>query len=256
MSPITSGRSISRSLIAAIVIAAVMTGFVAHAIEEQAADLAAQKAELAKLQSLVGSWKGVAQPQRGSNKGSWVEQAEWAWKFRDGKAELEAAIGDSKVFSTVKVQSGEEPGNFVLSATPVGADKAASYSGKLDDSGKLTAVADGPNPDLPARISIRTVAGGDRLLVLYEKKSGTSDQLVRLAEVGYTRKGSGFGKGSSGPECVVTGGFGSIVVTHKGKEYFVCCTGCRDYFNEQPDEVLADYAERKAEEKRKATEEK
>jgi ribosomal protein L24E len=67
-----------------------------------------------------------------------------------------------------------------------------------------------------------------------------------MAEVGYTRKGSGFGKGSSGPECVVTGGFGSIEVMHDGQKYYVCCTGCLEYFKDSPDEVIAEYKARKA----------
>ena len=92
---------------------------------------------------------------------------------------------------------------------------------------------------------------GDRLLVLLEKKSPASDQFVRLAEVGYTRQGSGFGQGTSGRECVVTGGLGTIEVTHKGQTYYVCCTGCRDYFYEKPDEILAEYVARKAAEKAK-----
>jgi YHS domain-containing protein len=35
---------------------------------------------------------------------------------------------------------------------------------------------------------------------------------------------------------------------HEGKTYYVCCTGCRDYFNEDPAAVLEEYRERKADE--------
>ena len=84
-----------------------------------------------------------------------------------------------------------------------------------------------------------------------ERKSPNSDLFVRLAEVGYTRQGSGFGKGSTQRECVVTGGLGTIAVTHNGQTYYVCCTSCRDYFNESPEKVLAEYAARKEAEKAK-----
>jgi hypothetical protein len=93
------------------------------------------------------------------------------------------------------------------------------------------------------------VAGGDRLLMLLERK-GNADQYVRLAEVGYTRQGSGFGQGKTGPECVVTGGAGTIEVMHKGMKYYVCCTGCLEYFNDHPDEVIAEYQARKEAEKK------
>ena len=70
-----------------------------------------------------------------------------------------------------------------------------------------------------------------------------------MAEVGYTRKGSDFGKGTTFVECVVTGGTGTIPVTHQGKTYYVCCSGCRDLFNDRPDEVLAEYRAKKEAEK-------
>jgi len=215
-----------------------------------------QKSQLAKLQFLIGNWKGVAQPQRGSTKGSWTEQAGWAWRFERGRAELAAELTDSKVFSALILKAAGEADQFELQATPAAGGEPVLYEGSLADDGKLTLIAEKSNADLPAQISIRTVAGGDRLLVIYEKRVGNSPRLTRLADVGYTRQGSSFGKGGSGPECVVTGGYGSIEVTHEGKTYYVCCTGCRDYFNEHPDEVLAEYTARKAEETRTAAESK
>src|SRR6478736_3694018 len=88
--------------------------------------------------------------------------------------------------------------------------------------------------DSVARISIRTVAEGDRLLILYERRVDGGDRFARIAEVGYTRVGSTFAKGSGQPECVVTGGLGTIKVTYQGKTYYVCCTGCRDMFDDDP----------------------
>ena len=83
--------------------------------------------------------------------------------------------------------------------------------------------------------------------VSMQTRSLVPSRLQSLAEIGYTRKGSGFGKGSTGPECIVTGGFGSMKVSFKGQEYYVCCTGCRDLFNDNPEAVLAEYKQRKAE---------
>jgi ribosomal protein L24E len=97
----------------------------------------------------------------------------------------------------------------------------------------------------PVRLSFRFAAGGDRLLLLMEKAGTADGQFARLAEVGYTRQGSGFGKNVAQRECVVTGGLGTIEVTHDGKTYYVCCTGCRDYFNENAEKVLAEWAAKK-----------
>jgi YHS domain-containing protein len=72
-----------------------------------------------------------------------------------------------------------------------------------------------------------------------------------MAEVGFTRKGGNFAKLVVERECVVTGGAGTIQVSHNGKTYWVCCTGCRDLFNDNPEQVLAEYWARKEEEKKK-----
>ena len=212
---------------------------------------AVQKEQLAKVQALVGTWRGVGQPQRGSNKGSWIEGADWAWKFGDRGPSLAVKLDGGKYFSTAELRAGEKADEFVLLAKSADGKSEHTYRGIRDKEGGLILTADKPAEGMPARISLRLVAGGDRLLVLLEKANAGGSGFARLAEVGYTRKGSGFGSGASGPECVVTGGFGSIEVTYNGQKYYVCCTGCRDYFNENPEEVLAEYKARKEEEKKK-----
>lgn len=211
--------------------------------------LEAQKGQLAKLQGLVGSWKGVASPIRGSTKDSWIEKADWAWKFSGKSASLAMQIGEGKYFSAAELQPGKNAGEYVLSAKTADGKATIKYEGTLDKEQKLTLTAKDAPEGMPSRCSFRFVADGARLIVLLEGPSAIGDGYARLAEVGFTRKGSGFGQGSTGPECVVTGGFGSIEVSYKGMKYYVCCTGCRDYFNESPEEVLAEYKARKEAEK-------
>jgi hypothetical protein len=193
--------------------------------------------------------RGVAQPQRASTRDSWLEEAEWAWSFGKEGPALVAKLPKAKFFRELRLAAGKAEGAYTLIAKPSDGD-AVDYRGTIDGEQRLVLSADTPQTKLPQRLTFRFVAGGDRLLVLMERKAA-GDQFQRLAEVGFTRQGSGFGKGSSGRECVVTGGLGTIEVTHNGQTYYVCCTGCRDYFYEKPEEILAEYAERKAAEKAK-----
>jgi hypothetical protein len=210
-----------------------------------------QQEQLTKLQALVGSWRGVAQPVRGSAKDSWTEQADWSWDFSQPAPALIATLPQGKYFSRVRLTPGNNDGDYSLDATASKDQQQQTYSGRLDDQNQLILVAaqraDQPTGDLPSRLTFRFTAGGDRLLLLMEKQGPAPDSFVRLAEIGYTRAGSGFGNIAQGRECIVTGGLGTIEVSHNGKNYYVCCTGCRDYFKDNPDQVLADLAAKKKE---------
>ena len=213
--------------------------------------LAAQKLELAKLQSFVGTWKGGGQTKRGSNDGAWVEQTDWVWKFSDQSASLTFTSEKAKYVASGSVRPGSKAGEFQLTTKSAKDGSETEYVGNLAEDGQVVFVADKAPADQPDRISMRTVANGDRLVVMYEKKSTISDRLARMAEVGYTRKGSQFGQTSDPRECIVTGGVGTMAVTHKNQTYYVCCTGCRDMFNENPEKTIAEFVARKAAEKAK-----
>jgi hypothetical protein len=202
-----------------------------------------QKQQLSKFQPLVGAWRGVGQPQRGSTKDSWTEEADWSWNFDKDGPSLACKQLKGKYFSHLWLMAAPN-GYYVLGATPAEGGAVIRYTGRLDNQGQLVLTTDQPRDDLPRRLSFRFAAGGDRLLLLLEKPGAVSGQFARLAEIGYTRQGSGFGKNVTQRECIVTGGLGTIEVTHAGKSYYVCCTGCRDYFNENPEKVLAEFAAR------------
>lgn len=215
--------------------------------------IASDKRALAALQAYVGDWRGVAQPKRGSSQGAWTEKSQWAWQFAEGHAELVGELSEGRYFAKLQLRPGTADGQFTLLATPLpdmraGTSSEASepitFAGSLTDDA-LVLSAEKPQQDGVGRISVRLVAGGDRMLVLYEKRVGDG-VYARLAEVGSTRQGSSFAKAANaGPECVVTGGLGTIAVEHNAQKYFVCCTGCRDLFLLDPDGVLEEYRQRK-----------
>jgi hypothetical protein len=211
-------------------------------------DVAGDKQSLAALQAYVGPWKGVGQPRRGSTQGAWTEQADWAWQFSGGRAALVFQSPQGKYFHSGALRPGEQPDTYRLTVTLPDGKTQEHFDGSLED-GRLVLRAEKPAEGRPAQISIRQVAGGDRMLILLERSLPGSESFTRLAEIGYTRQGSGFGKGNNQPECVVTGGYGSITVTHAGQTYYVCCTGCRDLFNEDPEATLAEYRARKQKER-------
>jgi len=98
-----------------------------------------------------------------------------------------------------------------------------------------------------------TMLNEKRTLILFEKKLATASSFNRVAEVGYTREGTRLATSdASGPECIVTGGTGTMEVKYKGQTYYVCCTGCKQAFEDDPEGVIAEAAERRKREREKA----
>jgi hypothetical protein len=89
------------------------------------------------------------------------------------------------------------------------------------------------------------MAGDIRFIYDYKVKPANLTLYYPKFQVAFTKKGETFGTAEKKPECVVTGGLGTIQVSHKGMTYYVCCSGCRDAFNENPEKILAAYEKKK-----------
>jgi hypothetical protein len=86
----------------------------------------------------------------------------------------------------------------------------------------------------------------NRHLYRFETRpAGTTVAFTKKYQVGATKEGVAFADVPKGPECIVSGGLGTMKVLYKGKEYYVCCSGCRDEFRENPEKYIKE-AEAKA----------
>ena len=82
------------------------------------------------------------------------------------------------------------------------------------------------------------------------RPAGTAVAFGRKWQVGATKEGVPFADVPKGPECIISGGLGTIKVTHKGTDYYVCCTGCRDEFKDNPEKYIKEYEAKLAKEKK------
>jgi YHS domain-containing protein len=200
------------------------------------------KEALSQFNSLIGGWRGTAQPRRGSAAGSWRESAEWVWDFSQSTPAIRYVVTDGKLLKSVRITFDDKANVFRATADLPGGSTRA-YAGQFKDD---RLVLDSP-PDAKNEIQRLTVTrlNDKRTIVLFEKKRATSRGLSRVVEVGYTREGTRLAvEGGDGPECVVTGGKGTIPITYKGQTYYVCCSGCKQAFNENPEKILAEYRQR------------
>lgn len=215
-------------------------GLLAIAADEPASARRADQEALKVYGELVGSWRGAGQPKRGQATGAWKEDANWAWKLSNDSAALEIDVEKGKYLKSAVLRPGKKTGEYTFEATLADGSKR-TFSGKLAKDRPLVLTAEGGGEGV-RRVSL-SIPNENRFLLLLESEPA-SKTYARLGEVGFTRNGVAFAAGESGPVCIVTEGRGTIQVSHKGKSYYVCCSGCRDLFNQDPEAVLAEAAER------------
>jgi YHS domain-containing protein len=216
-------------------------------------NVAARRSAKQALQTFndwVGQWRGVGQPKRGSNKGAWTEEAEWSWSIDRDTAYLKFQVKNGKQIDSgiLEFDPGSKKYRFVA-RLPAG--EAREYTAERANADRVVLTTAGSDSSAQYRLTFQ-LRHQDRLLLLIEAKPSGQTAFSRVAEVGYTRKGGSFaGAADAGPKCIVTGGRGTMTVEYKGKSYYVCCTGCRTAFLEDPEGIIAEAAEQGKKERKK-----
>lgn len=209
---------------------------------------------LEDFNALVGGWRGVGQPQRNSNKGAWTETAEWIWDIKKDHVAIRYDVKEGKLLASGLLTIDPEKQVFTFDAK-LPDNVRRQYTGKLAN-GKLTLESAADETGNIHQIVI-TRLNEKRTLVLYQTRGKDQQQFARVAEVGYTREGTKLAEeGVGGPECIVSGGKGTMSTVYKGKTYWFCCTGCRDAFNDDPEGIIAEAAKRAERKKAEKKEEK
>jgi YHS domain-containing protein len=202
------------------------------------------KEALQALQEYIGGWKGAGTSEK--NKSDiWKETADWSWRFKGKDVYLTVSMATSKLFKTAEVRYLPDTGKYQLTLIDK-KDGKSVYEGGLKKN-LLTLERKNDNGGIEQH-KLNIVAGGDRLVHDFYIKPADRTQFNKQYQIGYTREGVTFGAaaGEKKPECVVTGGLGTMQVSYMGQTYYVCCTGCRDAFNENPAKIIAEYKKRKA----------
>jgi YHS domain-containing protein len=201
---------------------------------------------LEPFNSVVGSWRGIGQPKRGSRRGAWQETTVCRWDFTDDHPSIRFDADKGKQYEALTLTI--EPGSKQLVLTQhIDKETTRTYHGPLPAKWpqKLQLTTEPDETGVSYRCTIEQLKD-IRLVLLFERRTGLKGSYRRVAGIGYTRSGHKLAEGNGNQrECIVTGGQGSIAVSHKGKTWYVCCEGCRQAFDDDPDEIIAAYLDRK-----------
>ncbi len=200
---------------------------------------------------LVGSWKGTGLPEGTKEEraaGAWEETVAWEWKFKDKDAWLAVTFAKGKHFTKGELRytpDKDAAPKYTLALTT--ADKTtATFAGALTDKDKVLALTRTDGPAGEEQRLVFSLLHSNRHLYRFETRpAGTTVAFGKKYQVGATKEGEPFATATKGPECIVSGGLGTMKVSYKGKDYYVCCSGCRDEFKENPEKYIKE-AEAKA----------
>lgn len=199
---------------------------------------------------LVGSWKGSGAPDGTRDEkaaGAWAETATWGWQFKDADAWLTVAFDKGKHFTAGELRYTPEKDRPRFTLTLTAADKSsATFAGTLSEKDKLLTLdrVGGPAGE-DQRLVFSLLHHNRHLYRLETRPAGTAVAFAKKWQVGATKEGVPFADVPKGPECIVSGGLGTTKVTYKGVDYYVCCSGCRDAFKEDPEKFIKEAAAKK-----------
>lgn len=222
-------------------------------VSEEKAMLSPREA-LRPFNDLIGAWRATGEPATGTlaekQKGFWNEKISWTWKFKGEDAWLVMEIANGKYFRSGELRYLPEKQLYQLTLFAVQDNTPRVYHGHYDEKSRTLVVERTDSArKLEERITFNLV-DDIRFVYRYDFRPIGRKLYTRDFLVGATKEGQALAvERRKGPECVVSGGLGTIPVTYKGQTYYVCCTGCRDAFNENPEKYIKEFLERKAKEK-------
>jgi hypothetical protein len=200
---------------------------------------------LKELQEFIGGWKGSGGPVR-PRPGSptWSETIDWSWRFKGDDAWLALAIDKGKHFKAGELRYLPSKKAYRLTVTDA-AGKKRAYEGGLKGN-YLTLERTDPDTKEVQKVVMNTAAEGVRFIYRLDRKRSGSTLWVNEFQVASTKIGESLAATEKKQECVVSGGLGTMPVSFKGETFYVCCSGCRDEFNANPEKYVKEFKARKA----------
>ncbi len=200
------------------------------------------RAALQPLHDLIGSWKATGEPLLGTRterlKGFWVENVAWKWQFKGDDAWLRADFSQSKHYASAELRYLPATEKFRLTLTTTD-KKPIVFEGTRQEKKLILERQDEVTGDTQ-RLTFHLLHA-ERHLVRYEVLPAGKTRFVGQWQLGATKQGVPFATTQAMRECIVSGGLGTMAVMYKGETYYVCCSGCRDAFNEEPEKYVREF---------------
>ncbi len=197
---------------------------------------------LQALNDYIGGWKGSGTSEKNKSE-IWKESANWGWRFKGKDAWLTLDLSGDKLFKKGEMRYLPDKGAYQLTLFDK-ADRPLVFEGEVKNR-RLKLMRKDKESKETQQLQMYLAGGGIRFIYEYAVKPPNRTLFNKEIQVALTREGETFGAAAKKAECVVTGGLGTMAVSYMGQTYYVCCSGCRDAFNENPEKIIKEYNVRK-----------
>jgi len=230
-----------RRLVAALLLGACLVLPVAPAADS---DGEKSKEALKALQDFIGGWKGSGGPLR-PRPGApiWNETLDWSWRFKGGDATLALKIEKGKHFKGGELRYLPDKKIYQFTAEDAKGQKRV-FEGTLKNDYLTLERVDADTKE-SQKIVMNLAGDGVRFIYRYDHKDEGKTLWVNDFRVDSTYNGESLGATEKKQECVVSGGVGTMAVSYKGETFYVCCSGCRDEFNANPEKYVKEFKAKK-----------
>ncbi|MFK7817232.1 MAG: hypothetical protein AB8G99_00815, partial [Planctomycetaceae bacterium] len=207
--------------------------------------------QLKPLQVLLGSWRGTTRREFDGFKA--VDLHEWVWDLQsepDQPSLVMSSGGKSPYIGEARLTWRTESSDYLLTlispedkkrvfvgefSKPV--EDVAGDDGKLQRTFALTFTQTEPADAKEQFQYTFNQQENNRYLMEISKKRGKA-AFRRFDTVSTQRDGTSFALSDSDygeKTCIISAGLGTISVSYKGQTYWVCCSGCKAAFEEEPE---------------------
>jgi hypothetical protein len=205
---------------------------------------------LKPFNDLIGTWKAVGEPEgtpAEKQRGFWRETVSFVWRFQGDDVWIALEFQNGKHYKSGEIRYLPEKDRFRLDLLTKDGKKL-TFEGQPDDKARNFVFERTEDAMETQRLTFGLV-GDIRFKYTLDTRPEGRRLFAKAFQVTGTREGESFGTRDKQPECIVSGGLGTMTVSYKGMTYYVCCTGCRDEFYANPEKYIKEYQEKKAKER-------
>lgn len=220
--------------------------------------------KLQPLQVLLGKWRGTTRIDYDGFKA--VDSHEWIWDLKSDHRQpaLVTESDKSPYLRRARLTWNTETEQFLLEVTDgdgqartmtgdftepvhevVGSDDKLHKAFRLEFTQQPSADSEGAAGTYLWQIAI-ALQEQNRYLLEVSRRRGRAD-FRRFDTVSTQREGTSFARSDTDyaeRTCIISEGLGTIEVSYKGRSYWVCCTGCKAAFEEDPETWITRAARR------------